>query len=134
MVSCRGAAAALLVLACSSASEQRAASAPKPGSASRVEALLAQMTLEEKAGQLTQWGAQVTPTGPLVRQGGEDDIRQGRVGSILGAYGVEGTRRLQELGTSFRVPVQIRQGNQGLQGCPAYFCVSVPRRLDQGVR
>jgi beta-glucosidase len=96
-----GAVAALLLLACSSASEQRAASAPRSNSstppASRIDALLAQMTLEEKAGQLTQWGAQLTPTGPVVRQGGEDDIRQGRVGSILGAFGVEGTRRLQKL-------------------------------------
>ena len=55
------------------------------------------MTLEEKAGQLTQWGVQSTPTGPRVRQGGEDEIRAGRVGSLLGAYGVEGTRRLQKL-------------------------------------
>jgi beta-glucosidase len=63
----------------------------------RIDELIAQMTIEEKAGQLTQWSAQQTPTGPSVRQGGEDDIRQGRVGSILGAYGVEGTHRLQKL-------------------------------------
>jgi beta-glucosidase len=55
------------------------------------------MTLEEKAGQLTQWTAQLTPTGPVMHQGGEDDVRQGRVGSLLGAYGVEGTRRLQKI-------------------------------------
>jgi beta-glucosidase len=55
------------------------------------------MTLEEKAGQLTQWSAQPTPTGPRVRQGGEDDIRLGRVGSFLGAYGVELTQRLQHI-------------------------------------
>jgi len=90
----------LLLVACSSASGQGAAPAAagsSPAASGRVDELLAQMTLDEKAGQLTQWGAQVTPTGPLVQQGGEDDIRQGRVGSILGAFGVEGTRRLQKL-------------------------------------
>jgi beta-glucosidase len=60
-------------------------------------ALLAKMTLEEKAGQLTQWGAQQTPTGPQVKSGNEDDIRHGRVGSFIGAYGAETTRRLQKV-------------------------------------
>jgi beta-glucosidase len=97
----RGAVVALLLLACTSASEQRAPSAPPSNAVrptvGRIDELLAQMTLTEKAGQLTQWGAQLTPTGPIVRQGGEDDIRQGRVGSILGAFGVDGTRRLQKI-------------------------------------
>lgn len=92
---------AFFTLACTSATERRAESASISAAAkapaSRIDELLAQMTPEEKAGQLTQWGAQLTPTGPLVRQGGEDDIRKGRVGSILGAFGVEGTRRLQKL-------------------------------------
>lgn len=109
-----GAACALLLVACSAASvpshgvepgASESGAAPTSlqpatvahGDQSRVDQLLAQMTLEEKAGQLTQWGAQQTPTGPRVRQGGEDDIRRGRVGSILGAYGVESTRRLQAL-------------------------------------
>jgi beta-glucosidase len=103
--------AALLLVACSSASEPSAATTPAqqaPPAASRIDELLARMTLEEKVGQLTQWGAQQTPTGPRVRQGGEDDIRQGRVGSILGAYGVGSTRRLQELAVEesrLRVPL-----------------------------
>src|SRR5262245_35173669 len=96
----RAAAIALLSAACTSAPGQvvapLAVDAP-PAEPSRIDALLAQMTIEEKVGQLTQWGAQVMPTGPVVRQGGEDDIRQGRVGSILGAHGVDATRRLQEL-------------------------------------
>lgn len=96
-----GAVVALLLVACTSASEQRASSAAPSNAthppASRIDGLIAQMTLEEKAGQLTQWGAQLTPTGPIVRQGGEDDIRQGRVGSLLGAFGVDGTSRLQKI-------------------------------------
>jgi beta-glucosidase len=103
-------AAALLLAACTTTSEQSgpAATAHAAVPADRVEALLAQMTLEEKAGQLTQWGAQQTPTGPRIRQGGEDDIRAGRVGSILGAYGVTSTRRFQEMAVEqsrLRVPL-----------------------------
>jgi len=103
--------AALVLVACSTASERHGA----PGQAEavsapskRVDELLARMTDEEKAGQLTQWTAQQTPTGPRVVQGGEDDIRRGRVGSILGAYGVESTRRLQEVAVEqsrLRVPL-----------------------------
>jgi beta-glucosidase len=68
--------------------------APK---ADLIEALLAQMTLEEKAGQLTQWGAQQTATGAKVKAGSDDDVKRGRVGSFLGAYGVATTRHLQRL-------------------------------------
>ena len=66
------------------------------------------MTLEEKAGQLTQWGAQQTPTGPRVAAGSDDDIRKGRVGSVLGAYGVENLRQLQRLAVEesrLRIPL-----------------------------
>lgn len=93
------AAAALLLVACTSASEQGGADAPGRIAApsSPIDELLARMTLEEKAGQLSQWGAQQTPTGPRVHQGSEDDIRRGRVGSFLGAYGVDTTHRLQRI-------------------------------------
>lgn len=87
---------ALLGAACTTGSAHVASSvAAKP--VSRIDALLAQMTLEEKAGQLTQVGAQQTPTGPRVSAGRDDDIQTGRVGSILGAYGVESTRSLQRV-------------------------------------
>jgi beta-glucosidase len=74
-----------------------AAAAVKKPSGDLVESLLAQMTLEEKAGQLTQWSAQQTPTGPKMKAGSEADVRAGRVGSFLGAYGVATTRKLQRV-------------------------------------
>src|SRR6188508_2996303 len=95
-----GAIVALLLVACTSASEPRGAAPPAPAPRAPlgpIDALIASMTIEEKAGQLTQWSAQPTPTGPRVRQGGEDDIRLGRVGSFLGAYGAELTQRLQRI-------------------------------------
>jgi beta-glucosidase len=60
-------------------------------------ALLAPMTLEENAGQLSQHGAQETPTGPRVATGDDDDIRQGRVGSLIGVYGAANTRAMQRI-------------------------------------
>ena len=62
-----------------------------------VDSLLAQMTVEEKLGQLTQYTGQWAVTGPAVTQGGEADIRAGRVGSFLNVYGAEYTRRAQEV-------------------------------------
>jgi beta-glucosidase len=89
--------AALVGAACTTASGQAASSVP-PKPANRIDALLGRMTLEEKAGQLAQIGAQQTPTGPRVEAGGtEDDIRSGRVGSVLGAHGVESLRSLQRI-------------------------------------
>ncbi|MDB4988633.1 MAG: beta-glucosidase [Myxococcaceae bacterium] len=87
--------ATIVSLACASVRAQDAG-APQPP-LDLVESLLAQMTLEEKAGQLTQWGAQQTPTGPAVAAASEDDVKLGRVGSFLGAYGVEHTSKLQHI-------------------------------------
>ncbi|WP_053146816.1 beta-glucosidase BglX [Pseudomonas sp. Pf153] len=60
-----------------------------------IERLISQMTLEEKAGQLTQLGMLVTPTGPVVDNKGQKPIGIAEVGSLLGVYGAEVTRRLQ---------------------------------------
>ncbi|MFL9671917.1 glycoside hydrolase family 3 N-terminal domain-containing protein [Pseudomonas marginalis] len=73
-----------------------------------VEALLQQMTLEEKVGQLSQLGVQDTPTGPVIDQGELAQLPMSTVGSVLGAYGVEQTRRLQEhVVTRSRLPIPL---------------------------
>ena len=61
-----------------------------------IEGLLQQMTLEEKVDQLNQLGVQDTPTGPIIDQGELAQLPMSTVGSVLGAYGFEQTRRLQE--------------------------------------
>lgn len=81
----------------SSRAEAQADAAMPRDQTDLISALLAQMTLEEKAGQLTQWGAQQTPTGPRVQSGSEADVKRGRVGSFLGAYGAQTTRKLQRI-------------------------------------
>lgn len=73
-----------------------------------VEALLQQMTLEEKVAQLNQLGVQDTPTGPVIDQGELAQLPMSTVGSVLGAYGVEQTRRLQEhVVTRSRLPIPL---------------------------
>src|SRR5688572_18341133 len=49
-----------------------------------VDSLIRRMTLEEKLGQLTQLPGRWGDTGPRVSEGGEDEIRNGHVGSFLG--------------------------------------------------
>jgi beta-glucosidase len=73
-----------------------------------VEALLQQMTLEEKVAQLNQLGVQDTPTGPVIDPGELAQLPMSTVGSVLGAYGVEQTRRLQEhVVTRSRLPIPL---------------------------
>jgi beta-glucosidase len=60
-------------------------------------ALLARMTLEEKAGQLSQLAGVATKTGPQVPTTKMEDVAGGRVGSFLNVWGAETTRKLQRV-------------------------------------
>lgn len=67
----------------------------------KIDELLAKMTLEEKIGQMNQYSSSFDLTGPPPDAGWGrrqyDDIRQGRVGSMLNVIGAAATRRAQEL-------------------------------------
>ncbi|AEV64676.1 glycoside hydrolase family 3 N-terminal domain-containing protein [Pseudomonas ogarae] len=58
-----------------------------------IERLINQMTVEEKAGQLSQLGMDMTPSGPVIGIEGRKTIAE--VGSVIGVYGAEVTRKLQ---------------------------------------
>ena len=62
-----------------------------------VDSVLAKLTLEEKLGQLAQYRGRGTPTGPQVPEGGEAEIRAGRVGSFIGVHGAAYTREMQRI-------------------------------------
>ncbi len=62
-----------------------------------VDSVLAGLTLEEKLGQLAQYRGRGTATGPRVPEGGEAEIRNGRVGSFLGVHGAAYTREMQRV-------------------------------------
>jgi beta-glucosidase len=71
---------------------------------SRVDALIARMTIEEKAGQMTCLADAFRPFNPPNPQAGiqdekrlSEEIRKGRVGCLFNGIGVAGARRAQEL-------------------------------------
>ena len=78
----------------------------------KVDALLRQMSLEEKVGQLNQYSSNLDLTGPAPTQGAQkemfDQVRQGKVGSLLNVTGAEATRKAQELaveGSRLKIPL-----------------------------
>jgi beta-glucosidase len=72
-----------------------------PAIEARIDALLARMTLEEKIGQMNQYTSFYDLTGPAPEAGTEkqryEEIKQGRVGSMINVHGAEATHRAQEL-------------------------------------
>jgi beta-glucosidase len=67
------------------------------GIGTRVDSVLALMTLDEKIGQLTLFTSDIDVTGPTMRENYKEDIKAGRVGAIFNAYGAAYTRKLQEI-------------------------------------
>ena len=83
-----------------------------PATEKKIDALLAQMTLEEKIGQLNQYSSAFDVTGPAPSQGAQkvmyDQVRQGLVGSVLNVTGAEATRKMQQLaveGSRLKIPM-----------------------------
>ncbi len=72
-----------------------------PATEKKIDALLAQMTLDEKVGQLNQYSSSFDVTGPPPGAGAQkaayEQIRTGLVGSMLNVTGAEATRRAQQL-------------------------------------
>ncbi len=72
-----------------------------PATEKKIDALLAQMTLEEKVGQLNQYSSAFDVTGPAPSAGAQkvmyDQVRQGLVGSVLNVTGADATRKMQQL-------------------------------------
>ena len=63
----------------------------------KVEDLLKQMTLEEKIGQLNQYTGDNTVTGPLtINPNKKEEIKSGKIGSMLNVMGSTYTRQYQE--------------------------------------
>ena len=90
----------------------------------RVEALLAQMTLEEKIGQLTQVSGQQTLTGPLnLAAADQDGLRSGRVGSMLNVLGVRYTRGYQEEALQSRLKIPLLFAHDVIHGYLTTFPV-----------
>ena len=70
---------------------------PDPAMDKFIADLMAKMTLEEKIGQLSLLTSDWDSTGPTMRQGYQEDIRKGRIGSIFNAFTAKYTRDLQRV-------------------------------------
>ncbi|MBV8961985.1 MAG: glycoside hydrolase family 3 C-terminal domain-containing protein [Hyphomicrobiales bacterium] len=73
-----------------------------------VEHLIAEMTLEEKVGQLTMLSGELVQTGPASAPVTSEAIREGRVGSLLNLWGAERVREVQRHaveGSRLKIPL-----------------------------
>jgi beta-glucosidase len=69
----------------------------RSGELALIERLVAEMTLEEKLGQLTMVSAELIQTGPTSAPITPKSIREGRIGSLLNLWGPERVREVQRL-------------------------------------
>jgi beta-glucosidase len=91
----------------------------------RVEALLRQMTLDEKVGQLNQLSDKEFITGPesALRRNFENDIRAGKVGSMLNVKGAADTRAVQTIAMRSRLKIPLLFGLDVIHGYHTIFPV-----------
>ena len=88
----------------------------------QVEALLQKMTLEEKIGQMNQYNGPWAATGPLTNDGNLlDQVKTGKVGSMLNVTGVKRTRELQELALQSRLKIPLLFGQDVIHGYRTIF-------------
>ena len=88
----------------------------------RVETLLAQMSLAEKIGQLTQYSGDWTATGPVtIKSNLQDSIRAGQVGSMLNVLGTRYTRLYQELAMQSRLGIPLLFAQDVIHGYKTTF-------------
>ena len=88
----------------------------------KVNALLKQMTLEEKIGQMNQYTGDNQATGPItINPNKEKDIKDGHVGSMLNIIGTKYTRQYQELAMQSRLKIPLLFGQDVIHGFKTTF-------------
>jgi len=88
----------------------------------KVEALLKQMTLEEKIGQLNQYTGDNQATGPItINPNKEAEIKSGLIGSMLNVIGTKYTRQYQELAMQSRLKIPLLFGQDVIHGYKTTF-------------
>lgn len=88
----------------------------------KVDALLKQMTIEEKIGQLNQYNDDLKATGPItVDNDKASQIRKGQVGSLLNCLGTERTRSWQKLAMESRLKIPLLFGQDVIHGYKTTF-------------
>jgi len=94
--------------------------------ARRVDSVIKLMTVEEKIGQLTLFTSDYDITGSTIRENYKEDIRQGRVGAIFNAYGVDYVRELQRMAVEeTRLGIPLIFGYDVIHGHRTIFPISL---------
>ncbi|MGC4039457.1 MAG: beta-glucosidase BglX [Flavobacterium sp.] len=88
----------------------------------KVDELLKKMTLEEKIGQLNQYTGDNTATGPLtINPNKQQEIKDGKIGSMLNVIGHQYTRQYQELAMQSRLKIPLLFGLDVIHGYKITF-------------
>lgn len=89
---------------------------------SKIDVLMSKMTLEEKVGQLNQYTGDRLATGPVVTNSTKgEDIKTGRVGSMLNVRGAKDTRDVQALAMQSRLKIPLLFGLDVIHGYRTTF-------------
>lgn len=93
----------------------------------KVADLLSKMTLEEKVGQLVQYSGFEYATGPQNSNSASvlDEIKKGKVGSMLNVAGTEETRSFQKLALQSRLKIPLLFGQDVIHGYRTTFPVNI---------
>lgn len=93
----------------------------------KVSELLLKMTLEEKVGQLVQYSGFEYATGPQNSNSVNvlNEIKQGKVGSMLNVAGAQETRKFQELALKSRLKIPLLFGQDVIHGYRTTFPVNL---------
>jgi len=87
----------------------------------KVDSVLKLMTLDEKIGQLNQYSSSWA-TGPVSPEGNKlQEIREGKVGSLLNVKGVEKTRAMQKIAMESRLRIPLLFGLDVIHGYKTTF-------------
>lgn len=88
----------------------------------RVDSVLKLMTLEEKIGQMTQFSANWSITGPVMSDDFLPYLEKGLIGSIFNTTSVEGIRRMQQIAVEeTRLGIPILFGQDVIHGYKTIF-------------
>lgn len=88
----------------------------------KVDSVLKLMTLDEKVGQMNQYNGPWAATGPLTNDDKLlDQVKEGKVGSMLNVTGAKRTRELQHLAMQTRLKIPLLFGQDVIHGYRTIF-------------
>lgn len=98
------------------------ADAPNSEVDAKIDALLKEMTLPEKIGQITLFTSSWTTTGPTIRDSYLNDIKEGKCGNIFNAHTADYTRKLQKIAVEeTRLGIPLLFGYDVIHGYKTIF-------------